>query len=99
MRGMRLVLLLLLLFAVLAMPVSATELYRCTVEGRTVHQNAPCKEGRVIDTDEREAIRGYDSHANENASTRAIRTAPRASVQPSVPQIVRRDSGLAARGF
>ncbi len=60
-----------LLLVALATPAGAAELYRCTVKGRTVYQDAPCKDGRKIDTDEREAIRGYNSRRDDGATPAA----------------------------
>lgn len=69
----------LLLLVALATPAGAAELYRCTVKGRTIYQDAPCKEGgRKIDTDEREAIRGYGTRPDEGAKPAAGAAAPAA---------------------
>ena len=70
----------LLLLVALATPAGAAELYRCTVKGRTIYQDAPCKEGgRKIDTDEREAIRGYGTRPDEGAKPAAGAAAPAAA--------------------
>lgn len=71
-----------LLLVALATPAGAAELYRCTVKGRTVYQDAPCKDGRKIDTDEREAIRGYGATRPDAAGTTAATPAP---TQPAAP--------------
>lgn len=76
----------LLLLVALATPAGAAELYRCTVKGRTIYQDAPCKEGgRKIDTDEREAIRGYGTRPDEGAkpAAAAAPAAPNAAAAPA----------------
>lgn len=71
----------LLLLVALATPAGAAELYRCTVKGRTIYQDAPCKEGgRKIDTDAREAIRGYGTRPDEGAAPAAAAPATAAPV-------------------
>ncbi len=85
-----------LLLVALATPAGAAELYRCTVKGRTVYQDTPCKDGRKIDTEAREAIRGYGGTRPESAGApapaqpapaapAATAPAPAAAPQPAPP--------------
>ena len=72
----------LVLLMLLALPAQAVELYRCTVKGKTIYQDAPCKDGgKVIDTDAREPIRGYDTDTVDGRSLYILRTVPRGTAQ------------------
>jgi len=72
----------LVLLMLLALPAQAVELYRCTVKGKTTYQDAPCKNGgKVIDTDTREPIRGYDTDTVDGRSLYILRTVPRGTAQ------------------
>ncbi len=71
----------LVLLLILATPAHAVELYRCTVKGKTTYQDAPCKDGKVIETEAREAIRGYDTQTVDGQSLYILRTVPKGTAQ------------------
>lgn len=72
----------LILFMLMVLPAQAVELYRCTVKGQTTYQDAPCKSGgKVIDTDAREPIRGYDTNTADGRSLYILRTVPKGTAQ------------------
>ena len=72
----------LVLLMLLALPAQAVELYRCTLKGKTTYQDAPCKNGgKVIDTDTREPIRGYDTDTVDGRSLYILRTVPKGTAQ------------------
>lgn len=76
------------LLLILATPAHAVELYRCTVKGKTTYQDAPCKDGKVIETETREAIRGYDTQTVDGRSLYILRTQPKGTAQGYVAPTV-----------